>query len=88
MTQSPNIADATERRGNKVAIPPNLSAILTRDQSVALRKVENFGWTLAFVRQPLFETAIAVVASPDRQRYAVLESDGELNMNPQIVIRH
>lgn len=53
MTQSPNIADATERRGNKVAIPPNLSAILTRDQSVALRKVENFGWTLAFVRQPL-----------------------------------
>ena len=50
--------------------------------------MENFGWTLAFVRQPLFETAIAVVVSPDRQRYAVLESDGELNMNPQIVIRH
>ena len=88
MTPSPNIADANERRGNKAAIPPNLNAVLTRDQSVALRKVENFGWTLAFVRQPLFETAIAVVASPDRQRYAVLESDGELNMNPQIVIRH
>lgn len=88
MTQSPDNAAAAERRGNKVAIPPNLTTVLTRDQSVALRKVENFGWKLAFVRQPLFETAIAVVVSPDRQRYAVLESDGELNMNPQIIIRH
>lgn len=79
---------STERRGHKAAIPPDLASILNQEQLNALHKVENFGWQLAFVRQPLFDTPISVIVSPDRQRYAVLELDGEINMEPDIVIRH
>lgn len=78
----------TERRGNRAAVPGNLRMVLTPEQLTALHKIENFGWQLAFVRQPIFETPIAVVISPDRQRYAVLEPDGDVNMHPDIVIRH
>lgn len=87
MKHDPDSTGSTERRGNKAPIPPNLTFLLSQEQSAALRKVENFGWQLAFVRQPLFEKPIAVVRSPDRQRHAVLEADGELNMNPTLDLR-
>lgn len=77
-----------ERRGHKAAIPPDIHAVLNQEQRLALDKVENFGWQLAFVRQPLFESPITVIVSPDKQRYAVLELDGEINMEPDIFIRH
>ena len=88
MYLGPEDATTTERRGNKPSIPPNVDSLLNEAQRLALNKIENFGWQLAFVRQPLFETPIAVVTSPDRQRFAVLETDGEVNMEPDIVIRH
>lgn len=77
-----------ERRGNKQAVPDNIMALLTQDQSVALRKIENFGWQLAFMRQPLFESPVTVVRSPDGKRHAVLLEDGELDMAPPIQLRH
>ena len=88
MTFVPQEATGTERRGRKPALPANLNSVLNPDQALALRKIENFGWQLAFVRQPLFEAPIAIVVSPDRNRYAVLEDGGQLNMEPAITIRH
>jgi hypothetical protein len=78
----------TERRGNKAAVPVNINTVLNQEQSLTLRKIESFGWQLAFIRQPVFEQPIAVVVNPDRTRHAVLEDDGELNMNPDITLRH
>lgn len=78
----------TERRGSRAPVPPNLKGILTEEQLLALNNVENFGWQLAFIRQPMFQQPIAVVVSPDHQRHAVLELDGQVNLNPDIVIRH
>ena len=60
----------------------------TRDQLLALHRVEEFGWQVAFVRRPLFQSPLTVVSSPEHQRFAVLEDDGEVNMRPDIVIRH
>ncbi|MCB1801773.1 MAG: hypothetical protein KDI82_08820 [Gammaproteobacteria bacterium] len=79
---------SSERRGHRAAIPRDVESILNQEQLNALHKVENFGWQLAFIRQPLFDTPISMIVSPDKQRYAVLELDGEINMNPDIVIRH
>ena len=79
---------AQDRRGNKPAVPPNLASVLNQLQTLALQKIENFGWQLAFIRRPLFESPIAVVVSPDRMRYAVLEEDGAVNMDHGLVIRH
>lgn len=78
----------SERRGSKTAVPPNLRGYLNQEQRLALQKIENFGWQLEFVRQPLFQDPIPVVISPDRQRHAVLQQDGELDMNSGLSFRH
>ena len=88
MSSRPDVATTTERRGNKAPIPTNVDSILTPEQALALRKIENFGWRLAFIRQPLFEPTVTVVVSPDGQRHAVLEADGEVNLQHDIVLRH
>jgi hypothetical protein len=80
-------SDAKERRGHKLAVPSNIASLLNDEQSLALRKVENFGWELAFVRRPLFEDPVPVVVSPDRRQYAVIEADGGLNHAPDIRLR-
>lgn len=87
MSQGSEVSARVERRGNRLPVPPNIKALLNQDQSLALRNVENFGWQLAFIRQPLFEPIIAVVISPDRRRFAVLEQDGRVNMSPEIALR-
>lgn len=81
-------ASRNERRGRMPAIPPDYRAMLNDQQKIALRNVENFGWQLAFVRRPMFEDPVFVVTSPDRLCHAILEADGEVNRDPQIVIRH
>ena len=86
MTQTSS--SVSERRGTKTAVPPNLRGYLNQEQRLALQKIENFGWQLEFVRQPLFQDPIPVVISPDRQRHAVLQQDGELDMNSGLAFRH
>lgn len=81
-------ATPAERRGKMPPIPPDFESLLNQEQRNALRNIENFGWRLAFVRRPMFEAPLLVVASPDQQRYATLESDGEVNMEPQLILRH
>ena len=88
MSASFGNASNGERRGRTPPIPPGFEAMLNQDQKNALRNVENFGWQMAFVRRPLFDDPIFVVTSPDHQRYAILESSGEVNMEPEIVVRH
>ena len=88
MTLPPEPSPGSERRGHKTAIPANLDQLLTQEQQLTLNRVAGFGWQLAFVRRPLFESPVAVVASAELQRFAVLEDDGDVNMLPDIIVRH
>ena len=54
---------------------------------MTLVELEQFGWSLKFVRRPMFQPSIPVVIDADRKRYAVLEADGTLNENPGFTIR-
>ncbi len=83
-TQGPT---SSERRGGKAPVPSDLEQLLTQDQLLSLHRVEEFGWQLAFVRRPLFQSPVTVVTNPGHQRFAVLEEDGEINQSPDIVIR-
>jgi hypothetical protein len=74
------------RKGNK-PIPDNLNEVLSNLQIVALQKAEGFGWKLKFVRRPLFQEVIPVITDPLDEKVGVLESDGKINLNPDIVIR-
>jgi len=83
----PDAAVLTERRGNAAPVPPRPDNILNPQQCRTLRNIEGFGWRLAFVRRPNSRDPIPVVISPGRQRLAVLEVDGRVDMHPEIPFR-
>lgn len=64
-----------------------LKRLLNDEQRDTLSSLERFGWELKFIRRPLFQQSIAVVFDSDRKRFAILEPDGSLNENPDLVIR-
>ncbi|MEO6365974.1 MAG: hypothetical protein ABIO38_08015 [Luteimonas sp.] len=64
-----------------------LKAGLTPMQLGTMATLEKFGWTLKFVRRPLFMPSIPVVFDRSRRRYAVVEHDGAINENPGFAIR-
>lgn len=72
-----------ERRGNPAKNnAAALRAGLMPEQLATLKTMEQFGWTLRFVRRPMFLTPVAVMFAADGQRFAVLEADGSFNENP------
>ncbi|MCY7355763.1 MAG: hypothetical protein LH470_11950 [Lysobacter sp.] len=76
------------RRANGESVEmTQLKAGLTPEQLATLATMEQFRWTLKYVRRPMFESPIPVVFDRGRQRYAVLEPDGSINENPGFKIR-
>lgn len=52
---------------------------LNDDQRDTLAQLERFGWTLKFVRHPLFQEPVGVIMNPDTHTFAVIEPNGTLN---------
>lgn len=61
---------------------------MNRSQLFELHQIENFGWSLKYVRRPLFMEPIPIVFHKDIRSYAVLEVDGTLNRNSDVVVRN
>ena len=70
----------SDKRNREKAVPDNIRDVLNDDQLYGLKKIESFGWDLKFVRRPLFLEPIAVVGGPDNDAYAILEDDGDINL--------
>ena len=66
----------SERRGRQPAVPDQLEKTLSFEQSVTLTAKSQFGWTLAFVRRPLFQDIEVIITNPDRTEYLMIEEDG------------
>lgn len=77
----------TEKRGHAQPIPHDLDACMNQDQRHMLQQLQNFGWYIRFVRRPLFEQPIIVLASGDGKQVGVLEPDGRLNLHGNITLR-
>ena len=77
----------SEQRHNDSPVPEHFETYLTDDQKRELKKMETFGWELKFIRRPLFKPAIVILVNCDNDDVGVLEDDGTLNMEPDIVIR-
>ena len=60
---------------------------LNEEQRHALRQLERFGWELKFVRQKLFQEPVAVIFDQNRQHFAEIDSNVELNEKPEFRIR-
>ena len=68
-------------------VPGNLKELLNEAQLLTLRRMEEYGWELKFIRRPLFQDVIPVLLHPDNNNSGVLERDGTLNMQHDIVLR-
>lgn len=78
--------DQEKRKGDK-PVPENITRFLNELQILALRRVENFGWRLQFIRRPLFQEPVVVVIDGEGKKIGILEDDGRINMAPDIKIR-
>ncbi len=76
-----------EKRVGVEAVPTNLSELLTDMQRISLRRIENFGWQIKFIRRPRFQPPVVVVENTTGMNIGVLEEDGEVNLRPAIVLR-
>jgi hypothetical protein len=76
-----------ERRADGRQALAQLRSQLNQDQLVTLAEIEHFGWELKFIRRKPFQPPIPVVFDADRKRFAVLDEDGSLNLEPGFEIR-
>lgn len=76
-----------DKRNSDAPVPENLSGFLTDAQSAELHHIESFGWTMKYIRRPLFQEKVVVVVSPDGGSIGVLEDDGMLNLELDIDTR-
>lgn len=60
---------------------------LTADQQLTLRELETFGWSLAFIRHPIFQPSICVICDPSKENFSVLNTDGSINHHHGLSIR-
>ena len=75
------------KRDKDAPVPEDVKNYLTKAQSVELTHIERFGWTLNYVRRPLFQERVVVVMNPGGGSIAVLEEDGSLNLESNIDTR-
>lgn len=77
-----------DRRKGLNPIPLNLREFLSDDQRRSIRQLESFGWRLAFVRRPLFQDTVVVMCNSDSTAFSVVEEDGTVNEQSDLLLRH
>jgi hypothetical protein len=77
-----------ERRHSQPTSTAALRYAINAEQREALRVLENFGWSLKFVRRTADNQPLAWVYDPDHRRLAVIEPDGTLNEDSTLRVRH
>jgi hypothetical protein len=76
-----------ENREKMDAIPKNHKRYMNNAQQDQLRTIEAFGWKIFFIRRPMFKDPVVVVTNQEGSSIGVLEDDGRLNLEPNIIIR-
>lgn len=77
-----------ERRGRaREADGDELRRGLTAQQLQTLDTMSHFGWTLRFVRRPLFQSPVPVAFDRNRERFVVVAPDGSIDDAPELQVR-
>ena len=76
-----------DKRTGQLAVPDNLQDWLNDTQMQILRKIEGLGFKLIFMRRPVFQDPIPVVINDKGNKIGILETDGRLNMEPDLELR-
>ena len=76
-----------ERRRNQKPLSEVLKAELNPEQRETLGELEKFGWELRFVRHDPEQRPVPVIFDAERDKFAVLDQDGELDEKAFVNIR-
>ena len=76
-----------ERRIGLDAIPDDIKSQLTGLQQGAVARLEGFGWSIKFVRRPLFQEMTVVLVDPSGADHAILRDDGSVDRNIDFSLR-
>jgi hypothetical protein len=76
-----------DKRNSETPIPNDVKKYLNDAQQAELNTIEGFGWSLKYIRRPLFQESVVVVTNPDGSSIGILEEDGRLNLEPNIEMR-
>ena len=76
-----------DRRTKQKPIPDEVKKLLNSKQLAAFRQSHYFGWTLGFVRRPLFQEPVFVVYNSRYDLIGILDSDGHINMEVELDVR-
>lgn len=68
----------SEKRTGEQAHIDDLREQLNAEQRMTLAELELLGWTLKFVRRPLFQDPVPVVISDDKDEIGLLDPDGKI----------
>ena len=76
-----------ERRTGQEPIPEDIRSRLNELQHQTLVRLSGFGWSMQFVRRPLFQDLVIVVIDPSGTDRAVLREDGSIDRDFDLQIR-
>lgn len=76
-----------EKRKGAKPIPNDIHNYLNEAQHSVLNTIEEFGWSLKFIRRPLFQDPVVVVMNVVSSAFGILEADGRFNTEPDIFMR-
>ena len=76
-----------ERRSEDNKVPHSPNDILNEMQLLTLHNMEKFGWSLAFIRRPLFQEIVPVLRHCDSMKVGTMDADGTMNAYPDISFR-
>jgi len=80
-------AMSDKRRGD-LPVPLNLREFLSQEQILSVRQMEAFGWYLAYIRRDTSRDMEIVVSNAAKTTFGVLESDGSINTERAVDVRH
>ena len=76
-----------ERRSQAPEVPEVLKSELNPEQRETLGELEKFGWELRFVRHDPEQRPVPVIFDAQREKFAVLDSEGHLDEDAFVNIR-
>jgi hypothetical protein len=76
-----------DRRKNKKLKQDDVYKILNRKQLSALIECRYFGWSLKFVRIPLFQDPVPVLYNAKIDQIGILDPDGHINTDVELEVR-
>jgi hypothetical protein len=78
---------ANERRTGQTPVPDDMLSRLTEPQHQTLARLMRIGWSVKFVRRPLFQTPVFILYEPKSGDFFFLHEGGTIDKVDDTALR-